>query len=112
MTATRRTAVGRVAYPTVHVLENDTGPDDCDHAQHGSFILAGPTVTGRGGVQGADLLNVAPTLLEIGGYDVPTSMRERTPIQTPGSARVESEGYTAAGEAIVRERLSEIGYIG
>ena len=29
-----------MGYPTIHVLENDTGPDDCNHAQFGSFILA------------------------------------------------------------------------
>ncbi len=33
-------SIGGVGYPTIHVLENDTGPDDCNHAQFGAFILA------------------------------------------------------------------------
>ena len=34
----------------IHVLENDTGPDDCNHAQFGSFILAASNspLAGRG----------------------------------------------------------------
>ena len=33
-------SIGGVGYPTIHVLENDTGPDDCNHAQFGAFVLA------------------------------------------------------------------------
>ena len=32
-------SIGGVGYPTIHVLENDTGPDDCNHAQFGAFVL-------------------------------------------------------------------------
>ena len=51
-------------------MENDTGPDDCNHAQHGAFILASSNNPLRGEVEGAHLLDIAPTLLELGGYDV------------------------------------------
>ena len=33
-------SIGGVGYPAIHILENDTGPDDCNHAQFGAFILA------------------------------------------------------------------------
>jgi predicted AlkP superfamily phosphohydrolase/phosphomutase len=102
-------SVGGVGYPTIHVLENDTGPDDCNHAQHGAFILAGPNVAPQGAVEGAHLLGVAPTLLELGGYDVPPSMRGRAPLAQ--SADMSESGYTAADEALVSERLSGLGYI-
>lgn len=105
-------SVGGVGYPTIHVLENDTGPDDCNHAQHGAFILAGPGVAAAGQVEGAHLLDIAPTLLELGGYDVPPSMRQRTGLASHEGAAVAGEGYTEDGEALVRERLSGLGYIG
>jgi predicted AlkP superfamily phosphohydrolase/phosphomutase len=105
-------SVGGVGYPTIHVRENDTGPDDCNHAQHGAFILAGPNVAPAGPVEGAHLLDIAPTLLELGGYDVPPSMRERAIATSLVSPFAASEGYSEESEALVRERLSGLGYIG
>ena len=46
-------SIGGVGYPTIHVLENDTGPDDCNHAQFGSFILAASNSPLHGEVTGA-----------------------------------------------------------
>src|SRR5262249_42955837 len=56
-------SIGGVGYPALHRRENDIGPDDCNHAQHGAFILAGSASVAPGPVQGAHLLDVAPTLL-------------------------------------------------
>ena len=58
----------------VHTLENDTGPDDANHAQDGILIAAGAGVTARGGLD-AHLLDVAPTVLELLGIDAPEGMR-------------------------------------
>ena len=66
--------------------ENDTGPDDFNHAQFGAFILASPNNPVRGPVEGAHLLDIAPTLLELGGYDVPPSMQGRSLISGVGYA--------------------------
>jgi predicted AlkP superfamily phosphohydrolase/phosphomutase len=104
-------SIGGVGYPTIHVQENDTGPDDCNHAQHGAFILDGPNVAAAGEITGGHLLDVAPTLLELGGFDVPASMRNRTPISV-GAAEAGASAYTEDDEAIVRERLSGLGYLG
>ena len=71
-------SIGGVGYPALHIRENDTGPDDCNHAQHGAFILASSNNPLRGPVEGAHLLDIAPTLLELGGYDVPPSMQGRS----------------------------------
>ncbi len=104
-------SIGGVGYPTLHVQENDTGPDDCNHAQHGSFILAAPGSPLRGELTGAHILQMAPTLLELGGYDLPTTM-QGTSLLT-GRALGPAEGPTIApdSEAIVRERLRGLGYI-
>jgi predicted AlkP superfamily phosphohydrolase/phosphomutase len=58
----------------VHTFENDTGPDDANHAQDGLFVLAAPGVA-SGPRDGAHLLDVAPTALELMGLETPPSMR-------------------------------------
>lgn len=70
-------AIGGVGYPSIHVQENDTGPDDCNHAQYGAFVLAGPGVPAVGEVANAHLLDIAPTLLSLAGYEVPGYMQGR-----------------------------------
>jgi predicted AlkP superfamily phosphohydrolase/phosphomutase len=68
----------------VHTFENDTGPDDANHAQDGMFIAAGPGVAASGRRQ-AHLLDVAPTVLELMGMDVPENMRGRSLASELGS---------------------------
>ena len=58
----------------LYTFDNDTGPDDANHAQHGMFILRAPGVE-PGLREGAHLLDVAPTVLELLGQPVPTAMR-------------------------------------
>lgn len=101
-------SVGGVGYPELIVVENDTGPDDCNHAQFGSFILAGPRFPAVGELSGVRLLDIAPTLLELGGYDVPSSMQGRS---LAGGTRA-VEGLSEDGERIIRDRLSGLGYLG
>lgn len=43
-------SIGTVGHGRVHVQENDTGPDACNHAQFGAFILASPNCPLRGGI--------------------------------------------------------------
>ena len=104
-------SIGGVGYPSIHVQENDTGPDDCNHAQFGCFILAAPDAPLRGEVAGAHLLNMAPTLLELGGYDVPTSMQGASLLNDRKLVATAATTCTSDGEAILRERLSGLGYI-
>ena len=58
----------------LHTFDNDTGPDDANHAQHGMFILRAPGVE-PGQREGAHLLDIAPTVLELLGQPVPPAMR-------------------------------------
>jgi predicted AlkP superfamily phosphohydrolase/phosphomutase len=104
-------SIGSVGYPTIHVQENDTGPDDCNHAQHGAFILAGPGGLPQGEVQGVGLLNMAPTLLELGGYDVPTSMQGRSLLSRDDLQVVQRGGFSGSEEELVRQRLQGLGYV-
>ena len=70
-------SIGGVGYPSIHVQENDTGPDACNHAQFGAFILSSPASSARGELQGVRLLDIAPTLCRLGGYETPASMQGR-----------------------------------
>lgn len=105
-------SIGGVGYPTVHLLENDTGPDDCNHAQFGSFILAASNNPLQGEITGARLLDIAPTLLDLGGYDIPASMQGRSLVAGRRLEPSEPGDYTSDDETIVRDRLSGLGYIG
>lgn len=105
-------SIGGVGYPTLHVLENDTGPDDCNHAQYGAFVLAAPGRTPLGPIEGTSLLDVAPTLLELGGYDPLPAMQGRSLLGSPGSEDDTPAGYSEDDERSVRDRLSGLGYLG
>lgn len=104
-------SIGGVGYGAIHMRENDTGPDDCNHDTFGAFVLAGPGVDRRGEVQGARLLDIAPTLLELGGYDVPEAMQGRSLLTGKGSGREEPR-VSEEAEAVIRRRLRGLGYLG
>jgi predicted AlkP superfamily phosphohydrolase/phosphomutase len=104
-------SIGEVGHPELHVLEKEVGLGNCNNAQIGAFILAAPNSPLQGETSGARLLDIAPTLLELGGYDIPRSMQGRslisgTQLQAPGN---DQDGLDA--ETLVRERLSGLGYI-
>jgi predicted AlkP superfamily phosphohydrolase/phosphomutase len=61
----------------VYTYENDTGPDDANHAQDGLLIMAGPGIE-PGPAEELDLLDVAPTVLELLGLEPLPSMRGRS----------------------------------
>jgi predicted AlkP superfamily phosphohydrolase/phosphomutase len=66
-------SVGQVGTGTVHVFENDTGPDDANHAHEGLYMLVAEGVSvGRGPER--DLRDIAPTILELLDEPVPAEM--------------------------------------
>jgi predicted AlkP superfamily phosphohydrolase/phosphomutase len=101
-------SIGGVGYNRVHVQENDTGPDACNHAQYGMFLLAAPNLPLRGEFTGAKLLDVAPTLLDLAGYDIPETMQGRSLVA--GMEKKPPEGF-GSGEDTIKNRLEGLGYI-
>jgi predicted AlkP superfamily phosphohydrolase/phosphomutase len=70
-------SIGQVGTGTVHVFENDTGPDDANHAHEGLYLLVADGVpSGRG--EERSIVDVAPTLLELLGEPVPAEMEGRS----------------------------------
>lgn len=103
-------SIGGVGYGRLHVQENDTGPDDCNHAQHGAFVLAASNSPVRGEVAGAHLLDVAPTLLELGGYDALPGMQGRS-LLADGAVPAGPADEEPGDDSIIRDRLTGLGYI-
>ena len=68
-------AVGSLGLSTLHTFENDTGPDDANHAQMGMFIYKDPkrNLGGRE-LKGLRLYDIAPTVLHEFGMTVPNDM--------------------------------------
>jgi predicted AlkP superfamily phosphohydrolase/phosphomutase len=64
-------SVGSIGNERIHVFENDTGPDDANHALHGMYILRHPGLSGN---QDHTWRAIAPTMLELLGMDVPPDM--------------------------------------
>jgi predicted AlkP superfamily phosphohydrolase/phosphomutase len=102
-------SIGTVGYPRLHVQENDTGPDACNHAQFGMFVLSAPNSPLSGMYEGARLLDIAPTLLDLAGHDIPESMQGRSLV-----AGMEKKGEVmsdANAEQIIHDRLAGLGYV-
>lgn len=71
-------SVGSVGYRSIWTFENDTGPDDANHAQQGIFILHDPHSTQSGMVEGTRIMDIAPTILTRFGFPVPSDMQGRS----------------------------------
>lgn len=98
-------AVGTLGWPTLHIFENDTGPDEANHAQYGFFQLVVPGQPAVAGSQDIDILDIAPTLLTHVGLPVPAQMKGVTHaagIQVPAAtAAVSTNG--AQGQTYTRK---------
>jgi predicted AlkP superfamily phosphohydrolase/phosphomutase len=71
-------SVGSLGHGSIHTFDNDTGPDDCNHAQNGLFIWYDPRRPGGGRrVEGAQLMDIAPTVLRALGLAAPAQMQGR-----------------------------------
>jgi predicted AlkP superfamily phosphohydrolase/phosphomutase len=72
---------GFVGHGSVYTFDNDTGPDDANHAEDGIFIMRGPSIEPRGRLGQRCLVDLAPTILERFGYPVPADMQGRPLLQ-------------------------------
>jgi predicted AlkP superfamily phosphohydrolase/phosphomutase len=102
-------SIGGVGYGKVHVQENDTGPDACNHAQYGMFLLAGPNCPLQGPYEGARLLDIAPTLLDLAEMDISPSMQGRSLVV--GMEKKRPPDAFGGGEDIIHNRLAGLGYV-
>lgn len=82
-------SMGSVGGPVaIHTFENDSGPDDANHAEEGIFILSTKArikagLKGPGELKGLNIRNVAKTALKLLNVNPPTGMGG-TAINTSG----------------------------
>ena len=69
-------SVGSVGYNSIYTYENDTGPDDCNHAEMGMFIIKNGEQAQRA-VSSKSLYDIAPTVLNEFDIDIPVAMHGR-----------------------------------
>ena len=84
-------SVGTIGHGAIHTFENDTGPDDANHAQFGMFIMRDARLPLRGELPARHLMDVAPTILQAFGLPIPAAIRG-TPIQAASRVATLSRG--------------------
>ena len=127
-------SVGSLGHPRIWTHDNDTGPDDANHAQYGIFIMAEEKKRRKGEEEkrrpnteyqtpntkhrepsilnpqpGLSLYDVAPTVLNALGIAPPEGMGRNT-IGTAPTPRNDS-AYSEEEEAELARRLEDLGYL-
>jgi len=67
-------SAGTVGGGQIHIFENDTGPDDANHAQEGIFIWGGRGKAPAGPTDKISIYDIAPSILDFYGIDKPDEM--------------------------------------
>jgi predicted AlkP superfamily phosphohydrolase/phosphomutase len=71
-------SVGSLGHPQVWTRDNDTGPDEANHAQHGIFIYHDPRRQQAGReLTGLQIMDIAPTVLQRFGLAIPPAIQGR-----------------------------------
>jgi predicted AlkP superfamily phosphohydrolase/phosphomutase len=103
-------SIGTVGHAQLHLQGNDVGSDGCNDSQDGMFVLAAPNCPLGGEYEGAHLLDIAPTLLDLAGCEIPESMQGRSLV-----AGMEKKGpgdrQDSEAEKLIHDRLAGLGYI-
>jgi predicted AlkP superfamily phosphohydrolase/phosphomutase len=69
-------SVGSVGMGSIYTTDNDTGPDDANHAPYGMMMFYDPKQPKFGQeITGAQLYDILPTLLSRYGIPTPTGLR-------------------------------------
>ena len=68
--------MGSLGHNSIYTFENDTGPDDANHAQDGLIIYYDPHKKLNGKqLNGLQLMDIAPTILSLLEQPVPADMQ-------------------------------------
>ena len=100
-----RSPVDSVGHPGLLVQNMAEG---CTPGGPGAFVLTAPNSPLSGVYEGAHLLDMAPTLLDLAGYEIPASMQGRSLV-----AGMEKKGGSAGSDndQIIMDRLAGLGYV-
>jgi predicted AlkP superfamily phosphohydrolase/phosphomutase len=99
-----------VGYHSVCFRAKSGWEDRCSPTNLACFILAADRNPLHGEIEGARLLDIAPTLLEMAGCEVPASMEGKSLLSGKTKNTADPDLSTDEEETI-RKRLSGLGYI-
>jgi hypothetical protein len=85
--------------------------DDDNRAERGFFILAAPNCPLRGEYEGARLLDMAPTLLDLAGFDIPQSMQGKSLVAGMEKKSANPDPDDGDAQKLIQDRLAGLGYI-
>jgi predicted AlkP superfamily phosphohydrolase/phosphomutase len=124
----RYRTIGLHDFTTNKVISPAFGPTG-DHRMEGMIVAAGPAFRAGASPENADLLDIAPTILQILGVPIPADMDGRPlteildPVLAPTTAAQETEkalgdehpvpaaAYSAEEDAEIQQRLADLGYL-
>jgi predicted AlkP superfamily phosphohydrolase/phosphomutase len=129
----RYRTIGLHDFATHRVISPSFGPTG-DHRMEGILVGSGPGFRAGALPQGTSLLDVAPTVLHLLGVPVPSDMdgrvltellgstvpRHHLPVHGPALASIAADrtsaafaesGYTAEDDAVIQQRLADLGYL-
>ena len=96
----------------LELLDNDTAILIVSaYKAESSFILVAPNNPLYGEIEGVYSLDLAPTLLELGGDILPELIQGKSLVAGKTLSAAGEAGYSQEEEEIVRERLKGLGYI-
>ncbi|MEO6807831.1 MAG: alkaline phosphatase family protein [Isosphaeraceae bacterium] len=78
-------SVGTIGTGQIHTFENDTGPDDANHAPEGMLIATGPGIPASGPISGMQLMDVTPTVLQLFGLKIPADLQGHALFSKPAT---------------------------
>jgi len=68
-------SIGSVGHQDIYTFENDTGPDDANHAQFGMYVFYDPRrIRKTACIEDITIYDVAPTILQYLGQPIPDTM--------------------------------------
>jgi predicted AlkP superfamily phosphohydrolase/phosphomutase len=80
-----------------------------DQTPQGMFILAAPNCPFSGEYQNARLIDMAPTVLDLAGYEIPQRMQGKSLVA--GMEKKDPGDGSEDAEKAVRDRLAGLGYV-
>jgi predicted AlkP superfamily phosphohydrolase/phosphomutase len=101
-------SVGSIGLDRIHTFENDTGPDDANHAEKGIFILCDPAASAHAADRlrtDLSLIDVAPTLLSLLGVAVPRDMEGRRVSCAENQQNFGGQVYSEQEQEKIKKRL-------
>ncbi len=85
-------AAGTLGHKSMYLNENDTGPDDAVHDWEGVFVMYDPEKQSGERRDVVDILDFAPTVLEIMGVEQPADMKGKSVLQRNNNDRILQNG--------------------